>query len=270
MIVAAISFALLTLLPIDFSYIWFALLLLLNGLGMGLFSSPNRAGIMNSLPPNQRGSGAGMVATFQNSAMVLSIGIFFTLIITGLAASLPHALASGLTAHGVPHAAAARVSHLPPTSSVFAALLGYNPMQHLLAPVLPHLGHAKAAYLTGRSFFPSLIAGPFAKGLHDAFYFAVVGCLVAAVASWLRGGKYYHREPEAAAADSEEALAGPIAATAPVQPGAEPATVTHQGNGNGNGQQPDGRTRTHASGDPSAGPVNVGAPAPPPADGEQR
>ncbi|MGH7904808.1 MAG: MFS transporter [Candidatus Dormibacteraceae bacterium] len=210
MIVAGASFLLLTLLPVDFSYVWFALLLLMNGLGMGLFSSPNRAGIMNSLPPDQRGGGAGMVATFQNSSMVLSIGIFFTLIILGLAASLPHALVSGLTSHGVPRAAALRVSKLPPTTTVFSALLGYNPMKTLLGPTLAHLPHAKAAFLTGRSFFPSLIAKPFGKGLTEAFYFAAGGVFVAALASALRGGKYHHRE------EAEEDVSLPGLEGAPV------------------------------------------------------
>ena len=135
MVVAALSFLLLELLPINFTYWQFALILLLNGLGMGLFASPNRAGIMNSLPRESRGVGAGMSATFQNSAMVLSIGIFFTLIILGLASSLPAALNHGLIAQGVPRADAARVAALPPVSVMFAALLGYNPVQTLLGPV---------------------------------------------------------------------------------------------------------------------------------------
>lgn len=190
MLLAAVSFGLLELLPIDFSYVYFALLLLLNGLAMGLFASPNRAGIMNSLPADQRGQGAGMTATAQNSAMVLSIGIFFTLIILGLAASLPHTLYSGLVAQGVPAADASRVARLPPTSSVFGAFLGDNPIQSLLGPgVLAHLAPAKAAYLTGHSFFPKLISGPFAEGLHEAFDFAIGAVLLAAIASGLRGKK---------------------------------------------------------------------------------
>ena len=194
MVAAAVSFGLLELLPANFSYIWFALLLLLNGLAMGLFSSPNRAGIMNSLPPNQRGAGSGMTATFQNSAMVLSIGIFFTLIIAGLASGLPGTLYHGLVAQGVPAKAAAGISHLPPTGALFAAFLGYNPMSQLLGPVLGHLPHAQAAYLTGRSFFPHLVSQPFMHGLREAFDFAVAACVVAAVASWLRGGKYHYVE----------------------------------------------------------------------------
>src|SRR4029077_3810979 len=115
-LLAALSFALLIVLPVDFAYPWFAAILLLNGIGMGLFASPNSAGVMNSLPPTQRGAGAGMLATFMNSASVLSIGVFFTLMIVGLASALPHTMQSGLVAHGVPAADAARVSHLPPVS----------------------------------------------------------------------------------------------------------------------------------------------------------
>jgi MFS family permease len=192
MVVAAVSFLLLELLPVDFTYWQFAGVLLLNGIGMGLFASPNRAGIMNSLPPDRRGVGAGMSATFQNSAMVLSIGIFFSLIILGLASSLPSSLLHGLTAQGVPVADATQLSHLPPTAVMFAALLGYNPIQMLLGPVLAKLPASHAAYLTGHSFFPSLISTSFAHGLDIAFDFAIVACLVAAVASLLRGKRYVH------------------------------------------------------------------------------
>ncbi len=194
MVVAALSFLLLELLPINFTYWQFALILLLNGLGMGLFAAPNRAGIMNSLPRESRGVGAGMSATFQNSAMVLSIGIFFTLIILGLASSLPAALSHGLMAQGVPRADAARVAALPPVSVMFAALLGYNPVQTLLGHSLSSLPASHVAYLTGRSFFPSLIAPAFSQGLDIAFNFAIACCLIAAVASLLRGKRYVHEE----------------------------------------------------------------------------
>lgn len=196
MVAAAASFLLFTFLPINFSFPVFALLLVLNGIAMGMFASPNRAGIMNSLPPTQRGAGAGMVATFQNSAMVLSIGIFFTLVITGLAGTLPSALYLGLLHQGVPSRAAAAVSHLPPTATLFSAFLGYNPVKQLLGPSLAHLPAAKAAYLSGRSFFPKLIASSFSKGLDHAFYFALAASLVAGVASALRGGKYHYRDPD--------------------------------------------------------------------------
>ena len=194
MLAAAGSFVLLELLPVDFSYWVFGLILLMNGLAMGAFAAPNRAGVMNSLPPEHRGVGSGMNSTFQNAAQVLSIGIFFTLMIVGLSATLPATLYHGLVAHGIPAAAAARASHLPPISTLFAAFLGYSPIQHLVgASALAHLPARQAAVLTGRRFFPTLISTPFANGLHAAFDFAIFACLVAAGASWLRGGKYHYQ-----------------------------------------------------------------------------
>ncbi len=205
MLVAAASFVWLLVLPVDFTYPPFAAALLLNGIGMGVFASPNRAGIMNSLPPGERGVGAGMSTVFQNAAMVLSIGIFFSLMITGLSHSLPDALQSGLVAHGVPAAAAAKVAALPPVSVLFASLLGYNPVQTLLGPaVLAQLPASSTAYLTGRGFFPSLISAPFADGLAVAFAFAIIACLIAAVASALRGGKYAYTEPISASGSGME------------------------------------------------------------------
>ena len=194
MIAAALSFGLLELLPIDFSYIWFASLIFVNGLAMGLFASPNRAAVMNSLPPDQRGQGSGMGATIMNSAMVLSIGIFFTLIIVGLSSELPTTLYQGLVSHGVPAGVAHNVANLPPTSSVFSAFLGYNPVESMLRPtgVLAHLKPAQAQFLTGRSFFPQLIARPFGHGLHEALDFALAACVVAAGASAMLGKRYVH------------------------------------------------------------------------------
>jgi MFS family permease len=197
MVAAAVSFGLLALVPTDFAYPVFALVLLLIGISMGLFASPNRAAVMSSLPPGDRGAGGGMNQTFQNSAQVLSVGIFFSLMIAGLASTLPHAMVSGLEAHGVAAADAARIAHTPPVSVLFAAFLGYNPIEHLAGGhVLAALSVHDHAVVTGRSFFPQLIDGPFRNGLHAAFLFAIVACLVAAVASLLRGGRYEHAEPE--------------------------------------------------------------------------
>jgi MFS family permease len=191
MLVSAFAFVLLTMLPVNFSYSAFAGILLLLGLSMGAFSSPNRAGVMNSLPREHRGVGAGMNQTFQNSAQVFSIGIFFTLMIIGLSSTMPHALATGLQAHGVDPATAARVADLPPVSVLFASFLGYNPAQELIGPhVLSHLSAANAAAISGRKFFPTLLSQPFHSGLQEAFAFAIVACLAAAAASWSRGGRY--------------------------------------------------------------------------------
>lgn len=152
-----------------------------------------------------------MSTTFQNSAMVLSIGVFFSLMITGLARTLPATLASGLTAHGVSALDAERVAGLPPVSVLFASLLGYNPVQTLLGPVaLAKLPTADAQYLTGRGFFPTLISGPFADGLAVAFDFAIIACLVAAVASALRGGKYAYGDEATVPASPGPSLAGTV------------------------------------------------------------
>jgi MFS family permease len=198
MVLSAIGLLALCVLPVDFSYWTFGLVIFVIGFAMGLFAAPNQTGIMNSLPPDQRGAGAGMTATFMGSASVLSIGIFFSLIIAGLSSKLPQALLHGLASNGVPHDYAVKVSHLPPVGTLFSAFLGYNPMQTTLGPELAHLPHATAAYLTGHRFFPTLVSHPFATGIHEAFYFAAACCAVAAVASWMRGGKYYHSEPEPA------------------------------------------------------------------------
>ena len=208
MIGTAASFVLLLLLPTNFSYPLFAGVLALMGLSMGLFASPNRAGVMNSLPRYDRGAGGGMNQTFQNSAQVLSIGIFFTLMIAGLSATLPHTLTSGLEAHGVSHQTAVAISHLPPVSILFAAFLGYNPIGHLVGThALAALSAHNRAVVTGRSFFPQLISAPFRHGLHEAFLFAVVACLVAAAASFLRGGLYHHADEPQPARDLEPELA---------------------------------------------------------------
>jgi len=199
MLLTAASFAALMLLPIDFPYLVFAALLLANGIGSGLFAAPNTAGIMNAVPARQRGAASGMRATFQNAGFVLSIGLFFSLMIAGLAARLPTTLYSGLTANGVPPDTAERIAHLPPVGSLFAAFLGYNPVRTLLGPAaLERLSPAEAANLTGTSFFPRLIAEPFQHGLAIVFLAALVMSLVAAAASWLRGGRYVHEELEAA------------------------------------------------------------------------
>jgi MFS family permease len=195
MVATAASFGGMWLLPTNFSYPVFALALLCCGFSFGMFASPNRAAVMNSLPPGDRGAGGGMNQTFQNSAQVLSVGIFFSLMILGLATTLPHTLSSGLHAHGVSLAKAIQIGHTPPVEVLFAAFLGYNPVQHLVGGhVLKALHPASRALLTGRSFFPHLISGPFRNGLHAAFAFAIIACLIAALASLMRGGIYRHGE----------------------------------------------------------------------------
>jgi MFS family permease len=179
----AVSFGFLLFLPVNFPYWLFALIIALNGLGTGLFASPNRAEMMNSVPAAARGAAGGMIATFQNTAFVLSIGIFFSLMVAGLSGSLPTAMSHGLIAQGVPAHTASTLSHLPPIGVLFAAFLGYNPMKQLLA----NTPAAHSAYLTGRQFFPHLITTPFQQGLTIAFAFAIAANVGAAIASWLTG-----------------------------------------------------------------------------------
>ena len=190
MLGTALGFVLLDLLPTNFHFAVFALILALLGISMGMFASPNRAAVMNSLPPAHRGAGGAMNQTFQNSAQVLSIGIFFTLMILGLATSLPHTMIAGLTAHGVSAADAHHIAAFPPVSILFAAFLGYNPIEHLLGThVLATLSTHSRAVLTGPSFFPHLISAPFRNGLHETFVFSIAACLIGAAASLLRGGR---------------------------------------------------------------------------------
>lgn len=193
---AAASFALLTLLPADFAYPIFALIIFLNGAGSGLFASPNTAAIMNAVPARDRGVASGIRVTFMNVGLPLSIGLFFTLMIVGLNATVPPALDSGLIANGVPAPVAHHLAGLPPISYLFASFLGYNPLQTLLGPVLGQLSAADAARLTGRTFFPSLISAPFQHGLVLVLGFSIAASLVAAAASALRGGRYIHEDAE--------------------------------------------------------------------------
>ncbi|MFD5338139.1 MFS transporter [Streptomyces hawaiiensis] len=216
-VVMAASFAGLLALPTDFGYGIFALLIFLNGLGGGLFAAPNTSIIMSSVPPEARGAASGMRATFQNAGMVLSMGVFFSLMVAGLSGSLPQTLSSGLTAQGVPAHAVHAVAQLPPVGVLFAAFLGYNPIQNLLGhSILGQLPAANAAKLTGREFFPHLISSPFHDGLVIVFSLAIVMSLAAAAASLIRG------RAGAASATATEAVS-PSPAT--VAEAASPATA---------------------------------------------
>jgi MFS family permease len=194
MVIFGASFVGLMALPVDFPYWTFALLTGANGVGGGMFAAPNSASIMSSVPARHRGAASGMRSTYQNSGTALSIGVFFSLMIVGLASSLPETLTRGLQHHGVPAGVAHQIGALPPVSSLFAAVLGVNPVQHLLAVkgVLATLPAASRLILTGRMFFPELISGPFHQGLIVVFSVATGLAAIAAVASLLRGGRYIY------------------------------------------------------------------------------
>ena len=210
MAVFGASFIGLMLLPVDFPFWAFALLIAANGIGGGMFAAPNSSSIMGSVPARHRGSASGMRATFQNSGTALSIGIVFTLMIAGLSASLPSTLSGGLTRLGVPSGLAHQVATLPPVASLFASVLGANPIQHLLAPtgVLSSLPAASQQALTGKTFFPGLIAGPFHSGLIVVFAVSAALAALAGLASLLRGTRPARRagsSPVLAAARSDRA-----------------------------------------------------------------
>jgi MFS family permease len=191
MLLMAASFIALLMIPVDFDYWVFALLIFLNGLGGGIFTAPNTAAIMSSVPAAERGAASGVRATFFNAGSSLSIGIFFSLMIVGLANTLPSAMSAGLQEQGVSATVAHEVSNLPPVGSLFAAFLGYNPIEELLAPygALQQPG-VNAEVLTGQSFFPHLITQPFHTGLVVVFGAAAVMMLIGAVASLFNPGRY--------------------------------------------------------------------------------
>ncbi len=207
---AAVTFVLLVVLPVDFNYWLFALIILLNGLGTGIFTSPNTAEVMSAVPASQRGVASGMRATLMNGGMALSIGIFFSLMIVGLSGTLPSAMDSGLREQGVPADVAGHIADMPPVGSLFATFLGYNPFKELLGPsgTLDSPG-VRSDVLTGQEFFPHLISGPFHSGLVVVFLAAAVMMAIGAIASWFAGGKYDTDETEELAeAEREGILAG--------------------------------------------------------------
>jgi MFS family permease len=218
LLLAACAFTGLMLLPVDFSFWLFGALIFCNGVGSGLFASPNTSAIMSSVPARDRGAASGMRSTFQNSGMSLSIGIFFSLMVAGLAATLPRTLYGGLRAQGVPAGVASHVAHLPPVSTLFSALLGYNPMRTLLGPsgVLNKLPAHNVAVLTGNRFFPNLISGPFHHGLIIVFSAAIALSLGGAVISLLRGRQFYYDDSKES--PPAEVLPESLADGAPTRP----------------------------------------------------
>jgi MFS family permease len=226
LVIVGATFIGLMLLPVDFPYWLFALLIVINGIGSGLFSSPNTSAVMGSVPADQRGVAAGMRGTFFNSGSALSIGVFFSLMIVGLASTLPMTLTSGLMAQGVPGTIAHQVGNLPPVGSLFAAFLGFNPLAELLGPsgVLNHLPKANAANLTGKEFFPHLISGPFHHGLVVVFVAAAIMMLVGAFASLIQTKPTGTTAPSAPTA-AENDNAGTAAGRAPDNVDTEAAAV---------------------------------------------
>jgi MFS family permease len=197
MALMAVTFVALVLIPVDFNFWLFAAMIFLNGLGGGIFTAPNTAAIMSSSPPAERGAASGIRATFFNAGTSLSIGIFFSLMIVGLARTLPSAMSAGLQQQGVPPTVAHQVASTPPVGSLFAAFLGFNPVAELMGPsgALQQPG-VNAAVLTGKQFFPDLISGPFHSGLVVVFVAAAAMMVIGAAASWVNPGRYVGADAE--------------------------------------------------------------------------
>ena len=226
--VAGASFIGLMLLPVSFPFWAFALIIAVNGIGNGMFGAPNSSSIMGSVPARHRGAASGMRSTFQNSGTALSIGVFFSLMIAGLAASLPKTMTRGLEQYGVPHAVAHQIGSLPPVSSLFATVLGVNPVQHLLAQAhaLSSLPAASQRVLTGREFFPALISAPFHHGLVVVFVAAASLATVAAFASLLRGGRPVPPDPR-----PRQAAEAPAEGTMVPAEGTKASSLSHRRQG---------------------------------------
>ncbi|HVY11140.1 MAG TPA: MFS transporter [Mycobacteriales bacterium] len=218
MALSGVCFLFFDLMPMNFNYVWFGLLLLVMGLSLGMFFAPNIASVMNATPADQRGAGAGMLNTSQNSAQVLSIGVFFTVITLGLAARLPATLQHGLVSQGMPAGQAHSIAHLPPIGTLFAAFLGYNPIQQLIgSPAAAHVTAAHYHYLTGRSFFPTLISGPFGHGLHLAMLMAAGISFIGAICSGLRGSDTVEEAHARRTTDPAEADADLVGAATAIE-----------------------------------------------------
>jgi MFS family permease len=188
MMIAVVCFLLLNLLPANFSFAPFCAILVVMGIGNGMFAAPNTAAIMNALPADKRGVGSGMRGSFMNTGQVLSMALYFAILLYGMSRHLPAALSSSLLAAGVPSTAAAQIAALSPSGALFAAFLGYNPMANLIPhSIMAGLPAATQQTLIGHNFFPNAIAPAVMASLHVCFWMSAVLALASAAASWMRG-----------------------------------------------------------------------------------
>lgn len=197
MVISAISFLILAVLPYNFSYWELGLTIFMMGIGGGMFGSPNTASIMNSVPPHERGVASGMMYTIVNTAFTTSMAIFFTIVIVGITQQFPEAITASLTSIGVSQLAPS-MSSIPPTGALFSAFLGYNPVEAMLSALPPALvatiPSSTLTTLTGTTWFPSTFAVAFMPSLQTSFFIGALLCAIAAVLSALRGERYIHEE----------------------------------------------------------------------------
>ncbi|MDA8055254.1 MAG: MFS transporter [Thermoplasmatales archaeon] len=202
MIIVAVSLFLLTLLPYNFIVWQFELILLLNGIGSGLFAAPNTTAVMNSLPPESRGAGSGMRTTFQNIGQTMSMVIFFAIAITVFTTKLPSSLYNISVSIGLPPTLASAFSKISPEGALFAAFLGINPVSALPSSMLSLIPQSALNALKSLSFFPTAIGPAFITGLSYSLYVAIGLTVLGAIFSALMGERYVHGEPKKAATGS--------------------------------------------------------------------
>lgn len=190
MLITAVAFILLALMPYNFNYIQFGAVLFMMGVGSGMFGSPNSSSIMNSVPPQNRGVASGMMQTLNNTAMASSMAIFFTILIIGITQKFPEAMVTSLASIGASQLAPI-FSNIPPTGALFAAFLGYNPVNTILSALPPQvvaqIPSTTISTMNGSTWFPTTFANAFIPSLKTSFIFGAFLSIVAAILSAMRG-----------------------------------------------------------------------------------
>ncbi|WP_291766731.1 MFS transporter [Caldivirga sp. UBA161] len=194
MIIVAVSLYLLTLLPYNFNLTSFELILFLNGLGNGLFSSPNTTSIMNALHPRDRGAGNGMRQTFSNVGSTISMAMFFSIAMSIFSQYVPTRIHEMALSYGLPADIASSLSKVPASSLLFAAFLGVDPASVLPSNLTVNLPSSIMKVLDSSTFLPNVLGPPFMMGLRISLYISIVLVAIGAVLSYMRGGRYVYEE----------------------------------------------------------------------------
>jgi MFS family permease len=197
MVIVTLSFLLLAVLPYNFGLLEFVFVEFMMGVGSGMFSSPNTAAIMLSVPSQDRGVASGMISTLKNTANMASMGVFFTVVIMGITLKFPEAMTASLTSIGATQLVPV-LSNIPPTSALFSAFLGYNPVSTILSSLpgstVASIPPSTLSTLTGITWFPLTLANAFIPSLQSSFYIGALISAIGAVLSALRGKRYVHEQ----------------------------------------------------------------------------
>jgi EmrB/QacA subfamily drug resistance transporter len=192
--IIAISLFLLTLLPYNFNLLEFEIIIFINGVGGGLFASPNTTAIMNAVSSRDRASANGMRMTINNISSTISMAIFFSIAITIFSNDLPSAMATKLASLNAPPQLISMLSQIPASGILFGAFLGMNPLSGLPATVVNSLPISLREVLQSSTFLPNVIGPSFMKGLTYSIYIALILTVAGLIFSALMGGRYVHEE----------------------------------------------------------------------------